>query len=202
MCEIDPDGQNLPMFLASLDEGDVKRFSNWVENLFGFGIAIERHKCHISIQFIRSGLAVNVADTGYGVSQILPVLAQVWWSTEGNRRLGRAFPTAQLRPITMEQPELHLHPARQAKIADVLVNSVGFSSQISRMKPIFLVETHSETLINRLGEIVELGMIDAKDIQIIIFDGTQEPGQHSNVQTFRFNQNGTLENWPFGFFQY
>jgi hypothetical protein len=117
VSEIDPDGKNFPMFLNSLSEAQIQRFSQWVRSLFGYGVTVIRGAGHISINLVYESSSVNIVDTGYGVSQILPVLGQVWWAN--NRPQPRAWPRNYSRSpiIAIEQPELHLHPAHQALLA-------------------------------------------------------------------------------------
>ncbi len=200
--EISPDGQNLPMFLASLSDIEQKRFSRWVDELFGFGVNVQRKEGHVSIQLDQKGMKVNVADTGYGVSQILPVLAQIWWATQLRRRGASLRMREVPRPITMEQPELHLHPAHQAKLAEVLVKAVS-DSATREATPLVIVETHSESLINHLGELIERREIKAEDVQIVVFSNELEESLHcTSVEVATFDDNGILNNWPYGFFNY
>lgn len=197
VSEIASDGSNLAMALAALTRRDLDGFSLWVRDIFGFGISITESEGHTSIQLTKDGLAVNLADTGYGISQILPVLAQIWWSTQKpRRREGRDGPL-----IAMEQPELHLHPAHQAKIADVLVSATRASS-VEGKRTTFVVETHSEALINRLGELIETGKVSPDDVQVVIFSSDGETSDRTTVELSKFNGDGSLENWPFGFFNY
>ncbi|PIF38647.1 LOW QUALITY PROTEIN: AAA ATPase-like protein [Burkholderiales bacterium 23] len=198
ISEIAPDGHNLPMFLGSLPPVQLRQFSEWVSGLFGFGVGVQRTEGHISIQLKRDGLDVNAADTGYGVSQLLPVLAQIWWSSKTGARERRNS----LYPITMEQPELHLHPAHQAQLADALLNALPNTQDDTRGSPVFVVETHSETLINRLGELIEEGKLRAEDVQIVIFSSEDGNLNSTRIETSNYDAEGVLENWPFGFFSY
>ncbi|MGX1096884.1 AAA family ATPase [Amorphus sp. MBR-141] len=202
ISEIAPDGQNLPMFLASIGRRQLGEFSDWVKSLFDFGVEVERNEGHISIKLINNGLSVNLSDTGYGVSQILPVLAQVWWASRGAVRRPVRSSMSELRPITMEQPELHLHPAHQARLADVFLSALTLSENEGGGAPLFLIETHSEALINRLGELVGRGDLNADDIQIVIFSSSSSGGSSSSIRTSVFSEGGVLENWPYGFFNY
>jgi len=201
VSEISPDGQNLPMFLASLSTKEQNRFSDWVEKSFGFGVLVERKEGHVSIQLRQHSISVNVADTGYGVSQILPVLAQIWWATQMPRYAVRQTRHG-LRPITMEQPELHLHPAHQAKLADVFQSAIERNDS-TQTDAVLLIETHSEALINRLGELVECGSIDPKDVQVVIFSASGgEQDLKTEISTSTFDGDGVLRDWPYGFFNY
>lgn len=203
ISEIAPDGHNLPMFLGSLAVSQLNSFSEWVRDLFGFGVGVQRNEGHISIQLKRDSLDVNVTDTGYGVSQLLPVLAQIWWSSKSPRNSKRRSASeSSLYPITMEQPELHLHPAHQAKLADAFLSALPNSQKKSFSSPVFVVETHSETLINRLGELIEKGDLNAKDVQIVIFSNDDSDSNLTNISTSTYDSEGVLSNWPFGFFSY
>lgn len=59
-----------------------------------------------------------------------------------------------LNNVTLiEQPELHLHPAMQAIVADALVDFMNFKAQLDEyeLRDVLIVETHSQTIINRIG---------------------------------------------------
>ena len=79
----------------------------------------------------RNGTSVSHRDVGIGVSQVLPVLVSAYASSENL--------------VTIEQPEIHLHPALQAELGDVFLESaLGAGGNT------FLLETHSEHLILRI----------------------------------------------------
>lgn len=202
VSEIDPDGKNFPMFLNSLRDYQITRLSNWIESLFGYGVSIRREGGHISIDLTAKGNISNIVDTGYGVSQILPVLGQIWWAR--SRPATGAIRQAEVSLLAIEQPELHLHPAHQALLADALVGEVGLSPEYGRASDgriHFLIETHSETLVNRLGELIHAGRLNHDDVQIIMFE-PDPSGEHlTTTRTSSFNEAGELVDWPYGFFQ-
>ncbi len=193
VSSIDPDGKNLPMFLGTLNDTRLEEFSKWVKDIFGYGVDISKTEGRISINLLQNGKDVNIVDTGYGISQVLPVLAQIWSMQEEEPSHSRQNKIR--RTLAIEQPELHLHPAHQALLADVFVNAVSGGSKIN-----FLIETHSEALINRLGELIGDKKISHDDVQIVIF--ADESEDTSNVQIATFDEKGALENWPYGFFNY
>lgn len=197
VSNIAPDGQNLPMFLASLSDENLKQFSGWVEDKFGYGVRLDRSGYHISINLVQGEEAVNVVDTGYGVSQVLPILAQIWWMALISKRPARnRAPVRSGGLLAIEQPELHLHPAHQALLAEVFAdvassppgNSGGFS---------LVIETHSEALVNKIGDLIYQGKIDASAVQIVVFGEREGEG---DVSLSHFDQDGVLVNWPYGFF--
>lgn len=76
-------------------------------------------------------LEVEPPDIGVGISQVVPVLAIALDTQNGI--------------VAIEQPELHLHPAMQAELGDLFIESA-----LGPRSNMFLVETHSEHLILRL----------------------------------------------------
>ena len=105
--------------------------------------------------------------------------------------------------ISIEQPESHLHPKRQEILADIFVDSIMSKSireDKTRIKPIYLIETHSASIINRLGELVELNKISADKIQILVFSAKNDKEPDSiDIQEAYFDENGYLHNWPYKF---
>lgn len=197
---IDPQGKNLSMFLHSLSSSLLERFSDWLTESIGYAIRIERSTGHVQIELSEQGTGqyFNLADMGYGFSQLLPILAQIWSRT---LRRPMAGPISRNLIVAMEQPELHLHPAYQARFADVVSKSVqslltdhGRSQNMS-----FVIETHSEALINRLGQLIYEGKLSHESVAIYIFD--KPPNREkTKITESSFNTDGTLVNWPVGFF--
>lgn len=72
----------------------------------------------------------NVADVGYGISQVLPVIVQGLLMRPGSVYM-------------VQQPELHLHPDAQAGLADYFLYLACYGIRV-------IVETHSEYLLIRL----------------------------------------------------
>lgn len=84
-------------------------------------------------EFVDSATQTSLShrDLGFGMSQMMPVLLEA--------------ATAKSRLVPVEQPELHLHPAQQAALGDVFIESA-----LGERKNSFLLETHSEHLILRI----------------------------------------------------
>jgi len=198
--EVDPHGQNLPMFLGSLSDGMMKSFQKWTEDNFGFKVKIKRIEGHYSIKIVHDdNFEVNISDMGFGYSQILPIITQLWYSSEQKGRV--LHPRMRDIPIifVIEQPELHLHPEFQAKFADVIVKIIN-NIQDRKLNINLIIETHSQTIINRLGLNIANKNIDKEEINIIIFNKKNE-NEPTEVSTAFFDNEGLLENWPIGFFK-
>jgi predicted ATPase len=191
------------MFLNSLTERQLSKLSTWIESLFGYGLTVIRSEGHISIALSDGFRNSNLVDVGYGLSQILPVLAQIWWARERpNSRASSAMPKGP-SILAIEQPELHLHPAHQALLANAIAGAaLAQTSANSRKRVIhFLVETHSETMINRFGELIAAGSVNPEDIQVILFEPDHGELHTTSISISEFDKNGALLNWPYGFFQ-
>lgn len=72
----------------------------------------------------------NIVDVGFGVSQVLPIILQ-------------GLVMQQDETLILEQPEIHLHPKMQMKMADYLL-SLALAGKNT------LVETHSDHIVNRI----------------------------------------------------
>lgn len=189
--EIDSRGENTAMFLNSLPLFEARTLGQWMENTLGFSAHVKSGSGHVQV-FIKGhdGHDKNIADLGFGYSQLLPIILQIWIASNPFKIAERVPPI-----IAIEQPELHLHPQFQAQIADVLAS---VSSKDPNGPKIFL-ETHSEHLINRLGELISDGRLDRRDVQILVVD--QSENGTSSVVPVHFDENGYLDNsWPSGFF--
>jgi len=89
----------------------------------------------------------------------------------------------------------------QARLADIFVNTaVAAQGQGVRIR--FVIETHSQAIVNRLGHLVESKRIDPKSVQVLLFErgGGSEDPRISKLRHAEFDSEGVLKNWPFGFF--
>ena len=69
----------------------------------------------------------NIADVGFGVSQVLPVLVALRAADRG-------------RLVYLEEPEIDLHPRAQTKLADILADAAKRGVRV-------VAETHSTLLL-------------------------------------------------------
>jgi hypothetical protein len=134
---------------------------------------------------MRTGTEVSHRDVGIGVSQVLPVLVQAYASKHAL--------------IAMEQPEIHLHPALQAEIGDVFIES-ALGEQQNR----FVLETHSEHLILRILRRIreaskqENPTITASDVAVLYVDPSPDGAEVFEMEVSEDGQ--ILSQWPGGFF--
>lgn len=133
----------------------------------------------------RQGYQMNIgsrtlANVGFGVSQILPVITLCLITDPGSL-------------ILLEQPELHLNPGMQQKLADFLLEMVKTGRQI-------IVETHSEYLITRLRRRAATNESDHKYFGIVFAE--RDPEEGTSYRSVNVNEQGDLSEWPKGFFDH
>lgn len=122
---------------------------------------------------------VGIADVGFGVSQIFPIIL------EGLRMEKGAT-------LMLEQPEIHLHPNLQMQMADYFISLALSGKQV-------LVETHSDHVINRLvRRIVEDETHNLQDLIGIYFIKPSENG--SVYEEVKIDETKGIVNWPPDFF--
>ncbi|MGT2440576.1 AAA family ATPase [Bradyrhizobium betae] len=83
------------------------------------------------IEIEKGGQRFSLDEVGYGVSQILPILVDSITTQRSDNAL-----------ISIQQPELHLHPRAQAAFGALLF-------KLAKLGVRFLVETHSDYIIDR-----------------------------------------------------
>lgn len=192
--EIVPDGDNLALFINSLSKDELKEYNQWLSEVFKFSIKPNVSKGHIEL-LIKEGKksAVNIIDAGFGYTQILPILTMIW--NKSVKTVVKGDSSCNINTIAIEQPELHLHPYYQGLFVKLLAKALKESKGKVRL----VLETHSEVIIRKLGELVEDGIIKNDDVNIVLFDA-EKYGMKSYVHTTSFKPNGMLEKWPYGFF--
>jgi len=130
----------------------------------------------IGLKIKNSNSAVSLADVGFGYSQVLPVILLGLLNNDDNLLL-------------IEQPEIHLHPSSASKLADLFLTFI-------KDKKKFIIETHSQELINmlRLRVIQDPSL---KNLINIVFIDQDENG--TQIKQFEIDENGMFPEWPNGF---
>jgi len=123
---------------------------------------------------------VTIADVGFGISQILPVLTMGLLSDKDSI-------------IIFEQPEIHLHPKAQARLAELFICFASIGKRI-------IIETHSDHLINRMRRIIAEDLSnELKDEVRIIFVQQCDDGKGAMLEELQVDKDGRIKNWPPGF---
>lgn len=197
--ELDSKGENFALFLRSLIPRDRESLRKWLGSSLNVYVELEESKGHVSLYLVddKSKSRVNLADTGFGYSQLLPIAIQLWLTQTTRRPNSYPLRSNRAPVVVIEQPELHLHPRIQAKVADLLAHTVSIDK--SSRKVSVIVETHSEALVNRLGKLISNKTLLPSDVNVVLFNKDTFSGP-TNVVVTNFDSNGFLQDWPLGFF--
>ncbi len=184
--EVDARGENVPMILQSMSRKELSQFNNWLHDNFGFEITTKIIEEHVSVKLLNDNIETNIADAGFGYSQILPIILILWKNIHKKN--------SDEVQIVIEQPELHLHPKMQVQLLKVILNVISHNKNIK-----FFLETHSETIINQIGFQIESKNISPDSINVLLIE--QPTGLESCIRHVAFNKDGYLEEWPIDFFE-
>ena len=138
-----------------------------------------RQKLGVSITVGSGGGERDLTMVGVGVSQLTPVLTMVLSVPQGSF-------------VMIEQPELHLHPAAQARLADFLL--------FARPDLAFLVETHSEALVTRMRLRAAQEERLRSRLSVLFFE-QESQSSGTRARTLNIDEYGNLSDWPDGFFE-
>lgn len=107
--------------------------------------------------------ALSIDNVGYGVSQALPVLVEMFVRVRGT-------------VFSIQQPEVHLHPKAQATIGD-------FVAELARLEEKnFFIETHSDFTIDRFCLNLRRNQIENVNSQILFFERTLTGNKVTPIQ--------------------
>lgn len=152
--------------------------SLWTTYLgIGEGVAVkDQGKLGRGLRITVDGVERDLTTIGVGASQVVPVLASVLAADPG-------------AIVLLEQPELHLHPAVQSRLADFFLHA--------RPDVRIVVETHSEYLVTRLRRRVAERVVPPSSVAVLFAEQTNGL---SILRRLRLNELGDFSEWPEGFF--
>ena len=192
----DPEGSDIPMYLTRIEATQEKDWESLKQQLVEFGESSGLFQnmdikklgrslgAPFQLQVKVRGPKANIIDVGYGVSQILPILVQILNPSisQNTRRISRR-PTFSL----LQQPEVHLHPKAQAEFASLLVKLANKGAQS------FIVETHSDYMIDRARIDIMRGNIRPEDVSLIYFE---PEGNVVKVHNIGFDKKANMTGVP------
>lgn len=188
----DPEGSDVPMQLMRMQATERRKWEGLKEQLIEFG---KRSGMFQNIEIKNLGGSMgnpfqlqvkvrgpnsNIVDVGYGVSQILPILVN---SLDPPIRRG---PLMEKPFFLLQQPEVHLHPRAQAELSSLLAASSQFSLG-------FIVETHSDYMIDRARIEIRKGNIRPEDVSLIYLEPKRNVVKVHNIS---FDKMGNMEGVP------
>ncbi len=174
------------LFERGLTEDDLGELQDLYENL--------ETRVEVALRDFEKDILVAPDDIGVGISQMIPVVVGCL--------------TDSVSLLVVEQPELHVHPALQVAMGDLLIHS-AFGNQYDFLSgKSLLVETHSEHIMLRLlrrirqtseGELPPDTPSLTPDAVSIIYVEDGEDGV--KLYSLRVDEEGEfIDRWPRGFF--
>lgn len=190
---ISPEGGDIPIVLSNMFRTDEDAWKELKERLNEFGrssglftdIHVRRLGKSVGdpfqLQIKVRGPRANMIDVGYGVNQLLPILVRLLTAP---RRM------TTLMTFLMQQPEVHLHPKCQAELSSLLV------SLVKRRGHNFVIETHSDYMVDRARIEIMKKRISPEDVSLIYLEPT---GNHVKVHNITFDEQANLLGVPPGY---
>ena len=191
----DPQGGSTPAFLANMHARKPDEWQDMKSDLEEFGrksglfddMFVKRLGRHEFEPFqlevrkrgkTRKGARRNLIDVGYGVSQILPLLVELFRHDRASRFL-------------LQQPEVHLHPNAQAELGSLLCATAESQCQL-------IVETHSDYVLDRILLDIRDKRTDLKpdDVSILYFE---RDDLSVTIHSIRIDDEGNVLDAPEGY---
>lgn len=159
------EGHHIPYTIKRLfdNKSETKPFKTYVDkfgnesSLFE-SLSIKKYGIQraspFELDIVLSGIATNITNVGYGVSQVLPIVVDIFIQPKDT-----AF--------AIQQPEIHLHPRAQASIGDVVFELAKLENKH------FLIETHSDYIIDRFRMNYRKGSKEKPKAQILYFEHSE-----------------------------
>jgi predicted ATPase len=120
-------------------------------------------------------------NVGFGITYTLPVIVALLSAKPGGL-------------VLLENPEAHLHPLGQVKIAELIARAASCGIQV-------MVETHSDHILNGIRVAVHDGIISPELVKIYFLGrGEYQPQGTISVISPRIDRDGRIDRWPEGFF--
>ncbi len=137
--------------------------------------------------FVRTGAHrpdVLLTDVGFGVSQVMPVIVECFY-----------VPAHSI--VVFEQPEIHLHPAVQADLADLFVDAIHAREHATERHVQFIIESHSEHFLRRLQRRIAEERLKPEDAALYF---VHTDADAARFEELKVDEYGNILNWPDSFF--
>jgi predicted ATPase len=151
----------------------------WLSKIFD-GVKIDVRDVDAKIVLMKFGSTSSYFydpnNTGFGLTYTLPIIVSCLLAKEGDI-------------IIVENPEAHLHPSAQSRLANLLCKTANRGVQI-------IIETHSDHILNGVRLSVLEKILEKDEINIQYFsDDLEKP-----IIKIDIDEKGKIKEWPEGFF--
>ncbi len=178
-------GENHIDQLIEWEQSKSRQFRMLVKSLQELKLLNEIHtktfpggRFDIKVKPSHASVDTSLIDVGFGVSQFLPIIV-------ADLQLERGA------TLAISQPEIHLHPSAQSLLGEYFLRNV--TSNEKR----YIIETHSEYLINKFRALIAKGDLKPDDVSVYYLRKTSD---RSNSFRITFTKDGKIEGAPNDFF--
>lgn len=155
------------------------KVSGWTQEVLGISIqSVLIPQKQVGVEAFTSSIRVNVVNEGFGVSQLIQPFLQLAIAPSGSL-------------ILIEEPEIHVHPAAQSKLCDIIVDTAKQDK-----KQVF-VTTHSEHILTTFLTSIVQGRLKPTDLAVYFFE---KEGDVAGATPLSVDRNGRIEGGLRGFF--
>lgn len=219
--QVAPDASNIQEHLVSIEDSRFDVLSHDLFKLTNENFSLVKEEVPSGVTGIagrqqvflldhNSDTRVSFANSGTGLSQVLPLMAGLMAmggnrspKPRGNTRINfRSEVSRGAGMVFIEQPELHLHPAMQAELGDYLLENTAEPQepgQVGGDKPFVICETHSEAMLMRIERRIREGKYLPDKVAIYCVD--RMPASNSSYLSMRelTEQGSYTLPWPLSF---
>ena len=161
--------KNVSFWMEQYLEGQKLSFSNTSNNSGNYTLWVKR-----------KGAEVNISEVGQGIAQVLPVVTLATIAKANSINI-------------IEQPELHLHPAAHANVAELIGQSAKEHHNV------FVVESHSKNLLLGFQKMIVNKKVSFTPDDIAIYY-VKDTDEGSTLQRIHVDEKGEFDDWPLGVF--
>ncbi len=169
--------KGLSSYVEVFGKKDREYLNKWLKEFeIGKGLVLEEGKSTFKIK-LDNGSLISPSELGFGSQQLLPILLEVIANPSGILFIG--------------EPESHLHPYLQSKLADLFVDLLKLKKANDFQ---IIIETHSEFLIRKLQYLVATKEFDNDLVALYyIHDPEKEiPEGQKQIQSMGLREDGIL----------
>lgn len=211
--ELKSDGSNIQEHLLRISDQEFGEVSEGVHSLTDGAYKLERKTLQdsdvvqaqtmgsvfLADQFSQTSVAFQ--DAGTGIAQVLPIIAAIEDVTARTAKKDKLRRRNGSGLIIIEQPELHLHPEMQARLADYLLDKSVNKLDALDGAPVILCETHSESLLLRVQRRLREGRFGPATRKAAFYFVDRMPGSDSShIMSMDTDDSGEFRQaWPVSF---
>lgn len=118
-------------------------------------------------------------NVGFGITYVLPIIVAILKSKPDDL-------------LIIENPESHLHPAGQSKVAELCAIAASSGVQV-------IIETHSDHFLNGVRVATKKEMLKPDESKIYYFEKVKD-SLETIAYPLNIDKEGRIDEWPKGFF--